>query len=87
MSKTTTRKKHWSKNLEESGVKLRIYERAASGSVWCSLIPKKPMDVRMPLARGKDLKEGDKLRLSLETGDRKRAEDIACAIRRGPPHG
>ena len=36
MSKTTTRKKHWSKNLEESGVKLRIYERAASGSVWCS---------------------------------------------------
>ena len=31
------RKKQWSKIVEESGVTLRIYERANSSSVWYSV--------------------------------------------------
>ena len=32
------RKKHWSKNLEESGVRVRVYERPGSPSIWYSVI-------------------------------------------------
>jgi len=32
------RKKHWSKIIEESGVQVRIYERANSSSLWYSII-------------------------------------------------
>jgi integrase len=31
------RKKHWSRNIEESGVQVRIYERANSSSLWYSV--------------------------------------------------
>ena len=33
-----TRKKNWSVNLEEAGVRIRVYERTGSSSIWCSVI-------------------------------------------------
>ena len=33
----TSKRRHWSKNIEESGVKVRVYERAASSSLWYSV--------------------------------------------------
>lgn len=32
------RRKHWSKRIEESGIRVRLYERAGSSSVWFSVI-------------------------------------------------
>lgn len=33
-----TRKKHWSKIVEEAGVRVRVYERPASSSLWYSVV-------------------------------------------------
>ena len=30
-------KKHWSKNFEEAGVRIRVYERPGSSSIWYSV--------------------------------------------------
>ena len=46
-------KKHWSKNLEESGIKIRIYERSGSSSIWYSVI-------EGGQKRRKSLKTGDR---------------------------
>ena len=53
MPKTRTPKKNWSKILEESGLKVRIYERPGSSSIWCSIVLKEPSDVRMARAKSK----------------------------------
>ena len=61
------RKKEWSKIIEESGIRLRLYERPTSSYVWYSIITE----------------EGRKVRKSLETGDRTLAETRARAIAKG----
>ncbi len=58
------RKKQWSRVVEESGIRLRLYERPGSSSVFYSIIAE----------------DGRKLRKSLRTGDRRLAEDRARAI-------
>ena len=58
MSKKPKRKKEWSRIIEEVGVRIRVYERANSSSVWYSIIAE----------------DGRKVRRSLETGDRALAE-------------
>jgi len=61
------RKKQWSKIVEHHGVRVRLYERAGSSSVWYSIVAE----------------DGRKVRKSLETGDRAVAEDRAKAIAAG----
>jgi integrase len=61
------KRKQWSKNLEEAGVRIRIYERATSSAVWYSIITE----------------DGRKVQRSLETGDRGLAETRAKAIAQG----
>ncbi len=58
------RKKQWSKIIEEAGVRIRLYERPTSSSVWYSIVAE----------------DGRKVRKSLETGDRTLAESRAQAI-------
>ena len=60
------KKMHWSENLEEAGVRIRIYERPTSSSVWYCIVTE----------------EGRKVRKSLQTGDRTLAKDRAKAIAR-----
>jgi integrase len=62
-----TRKKQWSKIVEESGVRIRLYERSNSSAVWYSIVAD----------------DGRKVRRSLETGDRELAETRAKAIAQG----
>ncbi|MEQ1857235.1 MAG: hypothetical protein ABL963_12225 [Longimicrobiales bacterium] len=61
------KRKQWSKILEEAGVRIRLYERETSSSVWYSIITE----------------DGRKVRRSLETGDRDLAETRAKAIAQG----
>jgi integrase len=61
------RKKSWSKLIEEAGVRIRIYERAASSAVWYSIVAD----------------DGRKIQKSLKTSDRELAEDRAKAIAQG----
>ena len=60
------RKKQWSKIIEEAGVRIRVYERPGSSSVFYSIIAE----------------DGRKVRKSLKTGDRTLAEERARAIAR-----
>jgi hypothetical protein len=60
-------KKQWSKIIEEHGVRVRLYERPNSSSVWYSIVTE----------------DGRKVRKSLETGDRDLAETRAKAIAAG----
>ena len=55
-----TRKKHWSKLIEEDGLSIRLYERANSTVVWYGIV-----------------RDGKKIRKSLETRDRTLAETRA----------
>ncbi len=61
------RKKEWSEIIEEAGVRIRLYERTTSFSIWYSIIAE----------------DGRKVRKSLQTGDRTLAESRARAIAQG----
>lgn len=61
------KKKQWSKMIEESGVSIRIFERANSSAVWYSIVTE----------------DGRKIRKSLKTTDRSLAETRAKAIAEG----
>ncbi len=61
------RRKHWSKVITQSDIKIRLYERANSSSVWYSII-------------GHD---GRKIQRSLKTGSRDVAEQRAREIAKG----
>ena len=58
------RKKQWSKLIDEAGIRLRLYERANSSSVWYSIVTER----------------GEKVRKSLKTSSRAVAEERAKAI-------
>ena len=61
---TRRKRKQWSKVVEESGVRVRIYKRAGSKAIY--------REVRLP--------DGSKDRKSLKTNDRSEAEELAKAL-------
>ena len=56
-------RRKWSKRIEESGVRVRLYERVGSDAIY--------REIRLP--------DGSKDRKSLKTSDRKEAEELARA--------